>query len=211
MIILHSHKAIFIRCRKTASTSIEIELSRYAKLGDIITGISPRDEHLRLKVGGSIPDQSSLEHSERYYNHMSAKEIKNLVSVDIWDSYFKFCFERNPWDKVISMFDHRFQRRTNAKNLEEFIDSGEFLDARNFDLYTENNKLLVDFVGKYESLNKDLDYIFNEVGISFTGLSSNAKSQFRQNPSYKSSYSKNTRLEVYKAFSDEILMHDYTY
>jgi len=36
---------------------------------------------------------------------MPAFEIKNRVPAEVWNSYFKFCVERNPWDKVLSHFN----------------------------------------------------------------------------------------------------------
>ncbi len=36
--------------------------------------------------------------------HMPAREIKQRIGDEIWNSYFSFCMERNPWDKVTSNY-----------------------------------------------------------------------------------------------------------
>jgi hypothetical protein len=49
MIISHTHEFIFLKTRKTASTSVEMSLSRYCGPMDVITQISPDDEAWRIK------------------------------------------------------------------------------------------------------------------------------------------------------------------
>ena len=36
--------------------------------------------------------------------HMAAYEVQQRVGDEIWNSYYTFCMERNPWDKVTSNY-----------------------------------------------------------------------------------------------------------
>ena len=54
VIISHAHRFVFIKTRKTAGTSIEIELSKRCGPDDIITPILPKDEILRGACGGRV-------------------------------------------------------------------------------------------------------------------------------------------------------------
>ncbi|MCR6476513.1 sulfotransferase family protein [Variovorax sp. ZS18.2.2] len=204
---MHSRKMIFIRCRKTASTSLEIELSKHAERGDVVTAVSPRDEQLRAEHGGKIPDADA----HPFYNHASAAEIRKFVSPEIWDSYFKFCIDRNPWDKVVSMFYHRRARPTAARNFSDFISSGEFKDARNFPLYGIASSVIVDHVGRYENLDEELEKIFSRIGLSYSGLSCRAKSQFRERKDYRDLYDATSIKAVANAFAEEISLHAYQF
>jgi len=50
VIISHKHRFIFLKTKKTASTSIEISLSRYCGENDVITPIELKDEKERKKL-----------------------------------------------------------------------------------------------------------------------------------------------------------------
>src|SRR5438132_1302501 len=120
MIISHKYKFIFIKNEKTAGTSIEIALSKYLGEKDVITPNRDEDEALRKALGyrGAQNYYISLnrytrknllelvtQHKRiRFFNHSGAEYIKEHVDKHVWESYFKFCFERNPWDKVISWY-----------------------------------------------------------------------------------------------------------
>ncbi len=113
MIISHKYKFIFLKIAKTAGTSIEIALSKYCGADDIITPVSPEDEKTRRDLGYPGP-QNYLSpiwdygvrdvakrllkggKKARFKNHISAKKVKAYIGEQVWNSYYKFCFERNP-------------------------------------------------------------------------------------------------------------------
>lgn len=180
MIISHKHKFIFIKTEKTAGTSLEIALSQHCGPEDIITRITPNDEAKRKELGyrGAqnyfIPfskyttlDWAKFVLRQRraaYYNHMSAAEIKNLVSEEIWNSYYKFSFDRNPWDKMISWYYWK-SRKLPVGSLDEFVESGAAGLIKGFDLYTIGGVVAVDDVYKYESLDVALENISKKLRL----------------------------------------------
>ena len=209
-VILHEHKLIFIRGRKIAGTAIEIELSKFANTDDVITEVSPRDEEIRAAAGGRRANNKV--NSIDFYNHMPATLVRQLLGRRIWDSYLSFTIERNPWDKVVSMFFHRVGRRTSCTTLSQFIESGEFKDANNFGLYSENQSPIVSYVGKYEVLDSDLNYVFAQAGLPFSGLSTSPKSQFRPKAdNFRAYYTESDRDAVERAYREEIEFHGYRF
>lgn len=181
MIVSHRHKFIFIKTFKTASTSLEIALSEYCGPKDIITPISDKDENLRVKFGypGSqnyrIPLRkysklAILQHlywfrPKLFYNHMPGVEIRNAVDSDVWNNYFKFTFERNPYDKTVSKYFWVKQFRS-FNNIKEFILSGRASRTTGFDLYSEHSMPIVDKVYKYENMKEALSDITVNLGLN---------------------------------------------
>jgi hypothetical protein len=140
MILSHEHKFIFIKTAKTAGTSIEVFLSKQCGPDDIVTPIAPPVEghHARNYEGfiNPLPEIlerpakifSALRHSfisrEKFYNHMPAREVKHRVPADVWNGYFKFCVERNPWDKVLSHYHMHAAREGGSLSLDEYLARG---------------------------------------------------------------------------------------
>ncbi|WP_347100789.1 sulfotransferase family 2 domain-containing protein [Sagittula stellata] len=82
MILSHKHKFIFICNGKTGTTSIEKQLMQYQE------GAEYEVTRSGLYVGRHIP----------------AFEMKNQLSPEVWNSYYKFGFVRNPYDWFVSVY-----------------------------------------------------------------------------------------------------------
>ena len=183
MIVSHKHRFIFIKTNKTAGTSIEIALSKFCGDDDIITPISRDDEVTRRTLGYRGPQNHLAPQSDdalgdrlrrlvlrkqklRYYNHISARELKEHLGEDVWNGYFKFCFERRPFDRVISLYYWRHKREPRP-SISEFLDSGEpnLLRKRGYDLYTIDHLIAVDRVCLYENMTQELDKLAEQFGL----------------------------------------------
>ncbi|MBD1381909.1 sulfotransferase family 2 domain-containing protein [Bacillus sp. IB182487] len=209
MIISHKYRFIFLKTTKTAGTSIEISLSRYCGESDIITPISQRDEKIRQTLGKS-PQNYQLG-TKNFYNHISAKEIKALIGDEIWGSYYKFCFDRNPWDKVISLYYFAVKNHK-KESFNQFLERGKYKGAFNFPVYTINDIPVVDYIGKYESLQSDLKAVCDKVAIPFDGWLPKAKGNFRKNRQpYTTQYNESQKEMIQHYFKKEIDLLNYKY
>lgn len=228
MIISHKHKFIFVRTRKTAGTSTELALSQLLDDEDIITPFCPRDEKLRIELKAKGP-QNYLEKWSRYrlkdiyllvargerkmrfYNHIPAEAIRRLVGSKLWQSYYKFCFERNPWDKVISLYYHRFKSEPRPP-LYEFIRSRQCAAAFNFGLYTSNEEIILDHIGRYENLEYEFNFICRKLGLPTVPSLPRAKSQFRKDHRhYREVLSQEEKEIISRIFSKEIEQFNYEF
>jgi len=229
MILSYRYKFIFIKTAKTAGTSIEVFLAKHCGPQDIVTPIAPRvDGHQPRNYEGltnPVPEIlerrgkffSALRHTmtshTKFYNHMPAREVKQRVPADVWNSYFKFCVERNPWDKVLSHYNMHAAREGGRLSLDEYLARGRFPinDFRYLD--RSRSKIIVDRIVRYEHLLADLGEIFAQLNIPFDGtLGVAAKSDYRADRRpYQEVFNDQQRRIVEKAFAKEIELHGYTF
>jgi hypothetical protein len=226
MIISHKHKFIFIKTVKTAGTSIEVFLSQCCGDNDVLTPVVPHVEpHVARNYQGywnPIPQMLAYRGSARlavlkrlvkgkkFFNHMPAKAVRATLPASTWNSYYKFCVERNPWDKVLSGYHMDQSKRT--RSLDEFLRKGRL--PINYPIYCDNHgKLIVDEVIKYESLMDGLGRVFGKLGIPFNGsLGINAKSEHRKDRTpYQQVFNDAQKDLVAKVFAKEIEMHGYVF
>ena len=229
MILSHKYKLIFIKTAKTAGTSIEVFLSNLCGPQDILTPIVPRVEgHQPRNYEGFInPIPEILERPGKFfsavrhtmtrcttfYNHMPAREVKQRVPADIWNGYFKFCVERNPWDKVLSHYHMHAAREGGSLSLDEYLARGRF--PINYFRYMDRSgrNVIVDRIIRYENLLAELSEVFSQLNILFDGtLAVAAKSDYRADRRpYREVFNEEQRRTVEKAFAKEIELHGYRF
>lgn len=185
MIVSHAHRFIYIKTKKTASSSIEAALSTLCGPEDVITPAS--EEIVREFAGERKAQNFRLRHPlvpkrpllkrllmrpERYYHpsigfyeHMPAWRVRAYLGEAVWSSYFKFTFERNPWDRQVSWY--RFKTR----KLEAKPTFADFMATRrahvdNYELYAIDGAVAMDFVGAYERLDQDFAVVLDRLGLS---------------------------------------------
>jgi len=233
MIISHKHKFIFIKTRKTAGTSIEIALSQFCNDGDIITTLNREDEDIRRELGFRGPQNYNIPFKFRrlatysprdwlkvflrrkpyphIQRHADAHFAQAFLGETIWNEYYKFCFERNPYDRAISRYYWQTREENQKPDINEYIQSNKVYMLSNWSKYTINNRIVVDFVGKYESLNEDLAMITQKIGLPSIALPT-AKADVRQNRQHYSKILNHaTKAHIDNLCAGEIEMFGYTW
>ena len=202
MIISHKFRFIFVKTLKSAGTSIEVFLSQHCGPDDVLTPILPHVEPHRPR------------NHEGCFNHMPAAAIRDQVGPDVWRTYFKFCVERNPWDKTLSYYHMTSAREGGGLSLEEYLRRGDF--PLNFPKYTEPGepgRVLVDRVLRYERLAQELADVFGRLGIPFDGsLGVRAKSEYRTDRRpYREVFTRAQAALVGRVFETERRLHAYQF
>jgi len=226
MIISHKYKFIFLKTQKTAGTSIEVFLSQLCGDKDVLTLVRPHVEpHVARNYRGLWnPVRELVEYKERragpvinqllrlkkFYNHIPGRLLKCRLSGTVWNDYFKFCVERNPWDKTLSHYYMVKARKGGNLSFDDYLAAGKFV--LNFPIYADaNDQMLVDKVVKYESLNDGLRQVFAQLGIPYDGtLGVWAKSEHRKDRGpYQNAYTAKQSGLIEKFYAKEIQMHGY--
>jgi hypothetical protein len=222
LIVSHAHRFIFLKTKKTASSSIEFALGAFCGDSDIITPASENEEALRVghraqnywlpwskrSVIGMLraPFSKAPERHVGFYNHMPAARVRRLVGENVWASYFKFAFERNPWDRQVSLYYWRYPDRATRPPFEIFLKDPRWLKTtRNFGIYSIDGRIAVDLVGRYDRLGEDLQAVLAKVGIAGEARLPRLKSHTREDrSSYRSYYTEETRAIVGELYAQEI-------
>ncbi|NTS76907.1 sulfotransferase family 2 domain-containing protein [Catenovulum sp. SM1970] len=170
--ISSDHRSLFIHIPKTAGQSVES-----AFLSDLGLAWEQRSK-LLLK-----PNNDQKLGPPRLA-HLTASEYIDLGYIDEtrFNSYFKFCFVRNPWSRLASEYLYRKGHGDAAYQgtLDDFIfkffpkpvDDNHHTNKDYYrhvipqvDFIYQGDKLCVDFVGRFERLDEDFSFIANKLNL----------------------------------------------
>lgn len=157
---------------------------------------------------------------------------KNLEKLDNIDSYFKFAFVRNPWDRLVSCYSNKIKSEpVNNRWFKDGVSKGlsvygTFRYGMTFEefanevvnlpdeqsekhfrsqytfLTDDSGNLLVDFVGKFKNLSHDLEIVSDKLGLDEFRLPHLQKSPRKKN--YLCYYSKSLQLKIEKRYIKDI-------
>lgn len=169
MIISHSHKYIFFAIPKTGTHAVRFTLRPYLKSED--------EEHVALFHHSKL---QTGDFKKRKNGHITALEIKPHLSPEIWTSYLKFAFMRNPYERFVSacFFKHPLlaKEHTNVTKCRAYMKlliqkesnhSSLFFRPQCDYITGEEGEILVDFIGQTENMDKDLKSIFSKLILPF--------------------------------------------
>jgi hypothetical protein len=167
-VISSRHRCLFVHVPKTAGMSIE----------HVFLGL------LGLTWEGRAPLLLRANHDPRQgpprLAHLTAAEYVSCgyLSAEQFESYFKFSFVRNPWDRMVSEYKYRgYPVKIDFKTYlfrrlppPGWTDTYRHIMPQHDFLHDESGRLLVDFVGRYETLQADFDRVCARLDLPPTPL-----------------------------------------
>ena len=217
MLISPTRQFIFFHVPKTAGLSIRDVLQPYA------------EEPEKFKI--RRPPRATNGQPNRMYEvwqtlllHASARDAQKELPPDLFARFFKFGFVRNPWDWQVSMYQFILRQETNPKHdtVKRLGGFDEYLEwvVETPDPYPKgtpkqqceilvdsDNQLLVDFVGHYETLSQDFQYVRDRLKIEGTLPHLNAT----PHPDYRSYYNERTKRLVADNFPADVELFGYRF
>lgn len=197
MVVSDRARCIFIHIQKTGGASIEALLRQHD------------------------PNMGSGLHEGR--RHMFARDVRTIAGPERWHRYFKFAFVRNPWDRLVSWYHMCMQAhapnafsqyvRQHAPTFEAFVmdmtaGMGKRTTYNQLDYVTdEAGAMLVDFIGRYESLDRDFAQVSERLGLPLE-LPHLNQSQHRH---YRDYFTDRMRAIVAKRFERDIDYFGYAF
>ncbi|RBW46957.1 hypothetical protein DS885_05470 [Psychromonas sp. B3M02] len=177
-IINNSKQFVFVHVPKAAGTSVTNVLAKYTTYKDLEIG--------GTHFGESI--QPAYKNRFGLCKHSAASNIRNVIGQDAWDNMYKFSIVRNPYDRVISTYKFLLkwggtpapikEKLESFKDINEYVLSSMWEDSDGPDSIfrpqvfwltdvNDRNKVIVDYVGKLETLDEDLARIMSQIeGVS---------------------------------------------
>ncbi|MBU8869694.1 MAG: sulfotransferase family protein [Gemmatimonadales bacterium] len=158
--------------------------------------------------------------------HPSLQEQQQLFlqtrTLEQWQSYFKFSFVRNPWDRLVSLYTFRrgktppqtllpfsqWIRRVWEQELDHKAGGGRFLHWNQLDWLSVDGRLDMDFIGRVENMAADFATVCTRLGIDNPGLGRYNTTQHRPYGSY---YDAETRDLVARKYERDIEYFEYVF
>ena len=189
----HKHKFIFIHNPKVAGMSI--------------------NACLKNSVDDYDPKGFSYIYKDGHINHAAVEHFQTIIPNNIWESYTKFVFVRNPYDKFISGW--KYAQKTEkividftyfVNNLDEFKKYPSILWHTIISQSTHLDDSCTMLMGKYECLNDDLSAISKILNIKLVEL---PKLNTTKHENYKLYYNENLANIIYNRFRKDFVQFNY--
>lgn len=208
---------------------MELALGQLCGKKDVITPLSPEEEHIRRIEYGHraqnfyVPFSKYLlkdwviygyrRRLKDFYDHMSAKEVKMCVSPQVWNGYFKFAFDRNPWDKTLSYYHFCGGEYQNG-SIHSFLMQDHISKLGAYDIYSIYGRVALNKIYKYEEMEMALEDISQRLGLKekITLPAYRAKGDFRTDyRSYREVLEEDEVNIIKTMFAREISLLGYEY
>ena len=207
MLLSYDHRFIFIHNYRVAGTSIRKSLEKYVK--------RPLLRRIFKEMG--VGNNLSHHKWKTFPAHIKASDLRKRLPAEIYDSFYKFAFVRNPWDWQVSLYHYMCQNKNHHQHeIVKKLSFCEYVDWRvNYDIkyqkdfiFDDNGIQLVDYVGKIESLQADFNNICDRIKVPKTILSIRNQSIHQH---YKKYYSEDSKHKIETAFKEDIELFGYSF
>ncbi len=212
MRISHKYKFIFFANPKTGSSSVRQFLNPYTDVQPVLNYLKRTPEN-------------------PFYPHITPQETRALFKDFDWDfnSYNKFVFVRNPWARLVSLYEHVMRNPKNEMDFNSWLYSispngkggggDEWQRWRKYGAYSiehyikdNQGNILVDKVIRLEDIQKELRPFLKAMGLpEVEGAKLNYNNRRKAAAHYSSYYTETTQKYVYDLYRYDILNYGYSF
>lgn len=206
MIVSTLHKFVFVAIPKTGTHAVRQALRDH---------LGPQDmEQVGLFVQKKFPVPSLAQIG---HGHITLEQLRPFVQPDAWNSFFKFAFVRNPFDRFISYCafitrdGDEFERDPQAVMRDVLANPPRehilFQPQHSF-VTDAGGALLTDYIGRVEEMQQSYDAIAERIGIPTAQLE---KVNATKRRNYRDYYDASLIEGVAKLYARDLEYFDYEY
>lgn len=195
----------------TAPTAVTIPRPRTPRLA---TRVPFAFVHINKCAGSSVEIALGIEKT-----HLSASRMRDMIGSEEWEQRFTFSIVRHPADRVVSIYHFRAvlgMLGETPPGIDEWVEG--VWHRRDPDLFDhalllgpgaewlcDDDGLMVDFVARFETLERDWRLIASRLGVD-CGLK-----QYNANPhpGWEEALSPGSKAIIAKAFADDLELFGY--
>lgn len=193
--ISFTYKFIFIHITKCGGTSIQNALKKYG--------------------GKYLWNASEMKKENHQYPYLPQHALAEKYSLtEHWKTSFKFAFVRNPWDRAVSAYFYRKRLTDFRGTFEEHISSDKSIyrplqhsNQYNW-LVSDNGKIELDYIGRFENLQEDFNIVCDKIGIPREKLRHKNTTKHKHYTEY---YNDETRQIVAEKYRKDIKYFNYEF
>ena len=169
MLISDSKNFLFVHVQKTAGTSLTQVLAPFC--------LQPSQSKLN-RLGSQLRLVNWRNH--RFGKHAPLSEAQSVLPANVYEGMFKFAFVRNPWARLVSWYEYILRTESHHRR-DQVMELGGFDGF--VDKYTNNprrsqwsmlvnrdGQLGVDFVGRFEHLERDMALLTQRFALQAQAL-----------------------------------------
>ena len=228
--ICHEYKCLFVHIPKAAGQSVEHYFLK--KVGLDWASRSPLLLRKNDQPKAGPPTLAHMRASDYAKYH--------YISQELFEAYYKFSFVRNPWSRAVSTYKflgyHAFMNYKDFVffQLPKLMQNKSWFVSTQYDMLYENGQLMVDFVGKFETIKDDFAKVCAHLGLEDMALPHINKSEpakfkgiklLLKNPSllgklylkksfkkdYKDYYDSKTREQIQHIYKKDVETFEYEF
>ena len=191
--------------------------------------------HIQKTAGSSITDV--LSKTEKTKKLVYAHSMVNTIDITKYQNYYKFCFVRNPFDRLVSWYNMLIHKKhnndwskyvlQNSKNFSGFLDLTDVIMEKNLsekrsvinypksisfnqlDYITDvDGNIVMDHIGRFENLVEDFDIVMKNIGINKYHLPHINKYKHKN---YREYYTDKDIEKVYAMYKRDIEYFNYNF